>query len=1159
MMTRARLSQVAAIALLTIAIATAGVSANPPQLPLAFEINEGQWSDEIRFLARGRAGMVALEDRRAVLIPGEPAATTIRMEIVGSRKPLIEGIDPMPHKTHYFIGGDPAEWRRDVRSYRRVVYRQIYDGIDAVFHGGHSGELEYDFIVHSGSDPRTIRFRFDGAASVAIEKGELIIRTGGDPIRMMRPVAYQVSGEGRSEVAVRYRISGKGTVGFVVGEYDRSKELVIDPVVIGYSTFLGGSGDDHATAIAVDSDRNIYVAGNTNSPDFPTKGGVRPSIAGGRDLFVAKLNPAGSEVLFSTFLGGSRDETGRPEIAVDSRGDVYVVGSTQSTDFPTTPGAPQRTFGGGPADAYVVKLSGDGARLLFATFLGGEGGDQGNGMAIDPMRDIYVGGATSSTRFPVTSGAFQSSLRSSRDGYVAKLRVDPPGVVYATYFGGTNETLGLELAVDAAGAAYLTGRTLATDLPTTPGALQTRFAGAGSGDLRLGDGFVAKFHPEGTALVYSTYLGGSSGESPEAIAVDATGAAHIAGLTYSTDFPATAGSFQPRHGGGDADNFVAKLSPTGDRLEFATYLGGTNSEQANAIAVDRLGNIHVSGTTSATNFPTTSDALSRSIRGANDAFVSIISGDGSRLLYSTYLGGTAPSGGPQDNLWAMAVDAAGNTYVAGQTRSSDFPVTAGAVQSSLRGGDDVYITRFNAQRERPAGTLRIVPVVGSTPGALGSFFKTSFQLHNPRNGTIGGRLLFHSQGASGSDGDPFLDYFLLPGETMAISDLLPAMSRSGLGSVDLLAAEGEVPETVIRIFNDAGERGTTGMSEEPVAAAEALQMGTRGVLIAPASTSTSRFNIGVRTLSEGASFAIEVRRRDGSLAHATARTYPSNFFEQRSAADFLGVTLGDDHTISFRLDSGSAIVYGSTTDNITQDPSLQVAQTVNSVSGEMRILPVVGSTPGALGSFFKTAVQLHNASDTEISGRLVFHSQNVSGSAVDPSLTYSLKPGQTTSWEDLLPAMGLSGLGSVDIISTAGPLPLSVVRIFNDAGERGTTGMTEDQLALGSVLREGDEGVLITPPDPAKSRFNIGVRTLSEGAVISVTVRNSFGNVVRTVTKEFPSTFFTQTPAATLVETDLQGSDSIRVRIESGAAVIYGATTDNISQDPSLKIVRRLE
>ncbi|MDQ5871179.1 MAG: SBBP repeat-containing protein, partial [Acidobacteriota bacterium] len=874
---------------------TSAVFAGAAPFPLAFEANEGQWPPDVRFVARGGSGLVVLDEDGAAFVR---ESGSLRMSFAGAEsRPRIQGIEPLAHTSSYFVGNDPSSWRGGVRAYSEVVYQEIYPGVDAVFHSGETGELEYDFIVRPGSEPRSIRLRFDGAASVKTDRrGALVVRAESHTIRMKAPAIYQRMGERRTTIRGRYRVLRNGTVGFVVGAYDRSRQLVIDPVVLGYSTFLGGTNDDPAFGIAVDSDRNSYVVGTTLSGNFPTKGGIQGTIAGGRDGFVVKLNPAGDQILFSTFFGGSGDESARV-IALDSRGDIYLGGSTGSADFPVTEGAPQRSFGGGASDGFAAKLSSDGSRLLFSTYLGGEAADPVNGVAVDPMRDIYVGGSTLSAAFPTTPSALQVTRRGPRDAFVAKLRVEPPSLVYSTYLGGSDEDFGLKLAVDAAGAAYLTGRTLSTDYPTTPGAFQTSFAGAGTGSQRDGDIFVTKINPAGSSLVYSTYLGGLSGEIGTSVAVDSTGAAYITGLTYSRNFPITAGSFQPQHGGGDADNFVTKLAPEGDRLAFSTFLGGNDSEQANAIAVDPLGNVHVSGSTSAADFPTTSDALSRTRKGTNDAFVSIITRDGSQLLYSTYLGGTAPSGGPQDNMWALAVDSAGNTYVGGQTRSADFPVTAGALQTTYGGMDDAYITKFTAQRDRPEGELRVVPVVGSTPGALGSFFKTSFQLHNPRNATIGGRFIFHPQGRSGSASDAYFDYFLGPKETIAISDLLPAMSQAGLGSIDLVTPDGQSPESAIRIFNDAGAGGTTGMSEEQIRLGEVLRAGMTGVLIAPASTERARFNIGIRTLGDGASLTITVRRSNGTVSQTLTRSYPGSFFEQRSAADFLGAPAGPNDSI----------------------------------------------------------------------------------------------------------------------------------------------------------------------------------------------------------------------------------------------------------------------
>lgn len=1131
-------------------------SASAARFPVAFEANQGQWPADVRFAARGQSAPVFLRE-------GGVDFGSVRMSFAGARQsPPIDGFKPLAYVSHHFVGNDPSAWRTGIRSYSQVVYSDLYPGIDALFYSGDAGELEYDFIVRPGSDPRSIILRFDDAASVTTDRGDLLVRAGANTIRMKAPAMYQMSGQRRTAIAGRYRILEDGAVGFIVGRYDRSRDLVIDPVVLGFSTFLGGTSSDAAFGIAVDVDRYTYIVGVTESASFPAKDGFSQTIAGSRDVFVAKLTPAGDQIVFSTFLGGTGMDSpgGDSYIALDSRGDIYVGGQTASRDFPVTPDAPQTSFGGGPNDAFVAKLSGDGSRLLFSTYLGGEGMDRGRGVAADSAHHVYLGGVTTSSGFPVTDGAFQKVRRGNQDAFVAKFRIDPPTLVFSTYLGGSADDTGHGLAVDATGAAYLIGPTLSSDFPTTEGVLQRAFAGAGTGGSRYGDAFVTKLDPSGSSLIYSTYLGGLSGEIATSIAVDLTGAAHVTGLTCSRDFPTTAGSYQAAHGGGDCEDFVAKLARDARNLVFSTYLGGNNSEQANAIAVDPLGNVHVSGTSSSSNFPTTSDALSRTRKGSNDGTVSILSADGSQLLYSTYLGGTAPSGGPQDNLWSIAVDQAGNTYVGGQTRSVDFPVAAGAVQSVHHGSDDAYIVKFMNQRELPKGELRVVPVVGSGAGALGSFFRTSFQLHNPRDVTIGGRITFHPQASAASDSHPHFDYFLRPRETIGISDLLPAMGESGLGSIDLITREGEGPQSVIRIFNDAGQAGTTGMSEQQVAMDEVLDAGTTAILIAPPSMARARFNIGIRTLGDGASVSIEVRNSNGASSQILTRSYPPNWFEQRSAADFLGIAPGPSDSIAFRIESGSAVIYGATTDNTSQDPSLQLARPVHAVTGETRpFLLVVGSTPGALGSFFKTSVQLHNPGSTAISGFLVYHSQNRSGSDTDPSIVYSLQPGETISYDDLLPAMNSSGLGSLDLIPTSGFPPISVARIYNDAGERGTTGMTEDQVSSTNVLWRGDQGIILAPRDPAAARLNIGIRTLGEGAVIAMTIRSASGNLVKTVTKTFDPDFFTQMPATALLETELHGNESVTLRIETGSAVIYGATIDNITQDPTLSVVRRLD
>jgi hypothetical protein len=400
-------------------------------------------------------------------------------------------------------------------------------------------------------------------------------------------------------------------------------------------------------------------------------------------------------------------------------------------------------------------------------------------------------------------------------------------------------------------------------------------------------------------------------------------------------------------------------------------------------------------------------------------------------------------------------------------------------------------------------------------------------------------------------------YVLPPYWTESTVDLLPQFGQSGIGTLDLNATLGSPPLTVVRIYNDAGAAGTTGFNEEQVQAANALSAGSIGVLVAPADLTRFRFNIGVRTLASGASMTITVRDKQGNPVRTVAKSFGPTFFVQGPASDFLGAPLAGGESLSFAIDSGSAVVYGVNADNTTQDPSFQLAARP-STTGGMRVLPVVLSSPGALGSFFKTEVQIHNASAAPVSGQFVFHPSGVPGGSGDPSSPYSLGPYQTVDFADLLPAMGQSGVGTLDLLATVGPAPLTVTRIYNDAGAAGTTGFNEDQLRPEDALTAGQRAVLIAPIDTVKFRFNIGVRTLLSGAAITVTVRDLKGNVTRTVTKNYPATFFQQGSDANFLGAALSADDSITISVDSGSLVVYGATADNTTQDPSLQLAKKV-
>ena len=391
-----------------------------------------------------------------------------------------------------------------------------------------------------------------------------------------------------------YVLKGNNLVTFEVASYDRSKLLIIDPVLV-YSTYLGGSGPDAGIGIAVDASGKAYVTGETSSLDFPTMNASQPASAGGGDAFVSKLNAAGSALVYSTYLGGSGSDAGTG-IAVDGLGNAYVTGQTRSTTFPTTSGAFQTSFGGGFSNAFVSKLNAGGSALAYSTYLGGSRFDLGSGIAVDASGNAYVTGQAGSTNFPITSGAFQTSLRGSGDAFVSKLSAAGSALVYSTFLGGSGFDLGLGVAVDASGNAYVTGETLSSDFPTTSGALQTSFGGGYS------DAFVSKLNAAGSALVYSSYLGGRGGDQGSGIVVDASGDAYVTGLTDSADFP-TVDPLQPRYGGG-GNVFVTKLNAAGSALVYSTYLGGRGGDLGSGIAVDASGNTYLTGSTGSPDFPT---------------------------------------------------------------------------------------------------------------------------------------------------------------------------------------------------------------------------------------------------------------------------------------------------------------------------------------------------------------------------------------------------------------------------------------------------------------------------------------------------------------------------------------------------------------------------
>jgi streptogramin lyase len=625
------------------------------------------------------------------------------------------GEDPLPGISNYLIGNDSRRWHTNVGNYGKVVDRGVYPGIDLVYYGNQQ-ELEYDFVVSAGADPGAIRMSFQGAESLSLDAaGNLVLHAAGGDVVEHAPVLYQGDAEGRQAVGGRFVLGAGGQVGFQVDSYDPSRALTIDPV-LNYSTYLGGSGIEQGSGIAVDGAGNAYVTGYTTSANFPTTAGAfQTAIHGGQDAFVAKLNPSGTALVYSTYVGGSGTD-GAHGVAVDGAGSAYIIGYTNSSNFPTTSSAFQTT-NRGTFEAFVSKLNPTGAGLAYSTYLGGKGADEGFAIAVDGTGIAYVTGTTHSTDFPTTPGAFQTTLGNSiyGNGFVTKLNASGSALVYSTYLGGSGGDGGFAIAADNGGSAYVTGATNSFNFPTTSGAFQTSNHGGQ-------DAFVTKFNVFG-GLAYSTYLGGSGNDRANGIAIDSAGYAYVTGVTDSHDFLTSPGAYQTSNRGA-TNLIVVKLNPAGTALAYSTYLGGSGYDAGYSIALDGAGNASVTGYTTSSDFPTTAGAVQRNHGSGNlNAFVSKLNTAGTALVYSTFLGGSGIDGGQ-----GIAVDAAGSLYVTGYTSSANFPTTAGAFQTTNHGSSNAFIAKITIPG--PATHFAVSAPVSTTAGTAFSTTVTALDANN---------------------------------------------------------------------------------------------------------------------------------------------------------------------------------------------------------------------------------------------------------------------------------------------------------------------------------------------------------------------------------------------------------------------------------------------
>jgi hypothetical protein len=667
--------------------------------PLAFVPNEGQADPRVRFSAQAGGASFYFTRKEAVLaFARDDEGLALRLGFLGANPaPEIEGQGVSAGTMNYLAGSDASQWRTDIPTFGEVVYRDLWPGIDMVFRGA-NGKLKYEFVARPGADPSAIRLAYRGADGLALSSaGELLIQTPWGTLRDEKPRTFQVADGRRVPVESRFALGETaGSYGFALDAYDSSRPLVIDPGLL-YSTYLGGTAFEEARHVALGPDGSMHVTGVTTSPTFPSTAGVfDPTRDGSSDGFVMKFD-AGGSLVYATFIGGSGPDNAA-SVALDFSGDAYVAGWTDSTDFPTTPGALETSLNASQ-DGFVAQIAPDGSALVYSTYLGGQGNTVATDVAVGADGSAVVIGDTQ--QFPTTLGAFDETLSGLEDGFVAKLSPDGSTLDYATYLGGSDcdlaQTIGVE--VDANGSAYVVGYTSADDFPTTPGAFDTTAEGCG-----FADGFVTKLNPSGSALDYSTFLSGDSDESDVAfgIDVDVDGNAYVTGATQSPDFPTTAAAYDATHNG-HVDAFVTKLNAAGSDLVFSTFLGGGGPENGTAIAVDEGGDVLIAGGTSSDDFPTTPGAFDESHNGSDDAILARLDASGSTLVYATYFGGT----GQDYGLWGLAVDDAGNALFSGYTDSSDLPMSPNAFDNSYGGGQDGWFAKLATEAPSPSATERI--------------------------------------------------------------------------------------------------------------------------------------------------------------------------------------------------------------------------------------------------------------------------------------------------------------------------------------------------------------------------------------------------------------------------------------------------------------------
>jgi len=751
--------------------APAPLAASLGALPLSFEPNVGQFNDDISFYVRGAGCSIAVAPGEARLLltsshrpsrrgesasrsagrsPGravEPAAASreVRFELLGgNRLAPATGEESLPGIVNYLLGNDPSIWKTGIGTFARARFNGVYPGIDLVYYGNQS-QLEYDFVVAPRANPDLIRLRFTGADDITLDAaGDLVLHLDGKQLRWRKPVAYQSIAGARQEVTVSYRLLPGGRVEFALGEYDATQELVIDPLLV-YATYLGGADLDSIQSMTVDKWGNTYFTGATYSTNFPVFRAYRTNPYAYADAFVTKLNSNATALVFSTYFGGGSNDWAN-SIAVDSGSNVFIAGFTDSVNLPTRNAF--KDTAGVFGDAFLARFGPFGSNLVYSTYLGDGSGnfpdyDEAFAVAVNNSGGAWIAGGTASgSAFPSKAPIQNGFGGGFQDAMVARFDTSQSGagsLVWATWLGGNYSDVAYGIAVDTNDNCYVVGTMLAEFddfgeiLPASFPVVNAYQPNYGGG---FNDGFLVKISNAGNpSRVFATFLGGDSEDSAYGVWVDSASQAYVCGETASLNFPVVNG-----HQSGEADGsffsdaFVSKFNGAGSALLYSTYFGGTRSDGARSVIVDRLGHIYLAGYTQSGDLPVTPDAVKLTLGGIvgddSDLFAAKINPlipGASSLIFATYYGGSDREAfGGDFDFWSLfapanlgvglGLDAALNFYIASDTFSTNLPKAGGATyRTNAIGAGDVFAAKISSPLDISVSMIGSVDdvVVGS--------------------------------------------------------------------------------------------------------------------------------------------------------------------------------------------------------------------------------------------------------------------------------------------------------------------------------------------------------------------------------------------------------------------------------------------------------------